>query len=403
MSLLKEAVNEQAFLKGGIFGFAGAGKSYTAMMLALGLSKELCSGRPIAAVETEDGTDFTLKYAQEEKIKVLRIKTRSFSELLEAAKEAEAANCCVLIVDSISHFWSGLLKAKLDAVNDARKKKGRYPYTKLPMPAIGEVKTIWEKWADFYRDSHLHIIACGRAGWSWTETQDEEGQDKLTKDGTKMKVEGEFAYEPSFMVEMIRESRDDKPGAGWLHKAVVIKDKSGLLNGKEFKFTKPDRKYKAGDYKRVFSQFYPAIAELNLGGNHVGVGSKQDPTDLFPGEDGESRAAEYARKMEIVLEEIQATITVIYPGQDQNSKQAKLAMLEGVFDTRAWAKVETKKFSDLEAGLRLLRHLEPELKANPSITPADLLAKIKTITSPVLTPEVAPKEVATDINPPTIG
>ena len=58
MSLLKEASAQMAYLKAGFYGIAGSGKTFTASLVAVGLSTLLKSDKPIAMADTETGSDF---------------------------------------------------------------------------------------------------------------------------------------------------------------------------------------------------------------------------------------------------------------------------------------------------------------------------------------------------------
>ena len=55
-----EAVNEQAYGKVVTYGFEGAGKTFTAAKIAIGLHKLIKSTKPIAFIDTETGSDFVL-------------------------------------------------------------------------------------------------------------------------------------------------------------------------------------------------------------------------------------------------------------------------------------------------------------------------------------------------------
>src|SRR3990172_8301194 len=116
MSLLSEATNESAFLKCAMMGFSGSGKTFTASEVAIGLVGYIKSTKPVAILDTEKGSDFVIPKFEKAGIKLLRKKSRSFADLLEVTREAEKS-CAVLIVDSMTHFWTQLVK-------DFMKKRG---------------------------------------------------------------------------------------------------------------------------------------------------------------------------------------------------------------------------------------------------------------------------------------
>lgn len=362
MKLFQTAKMEQAYLKAGIFGFAGAGKTTTAAMLAMGIHNYIKTKKPVGFIETEDGSDWLVKKFETENIPFVRIKTRAITTLIDSVKEAEKEQFSCLIVDSITHFWADLLTAKLEAINKSRKSKGKYPLSQLPMPAFNDVKRVWSPWADLYRSVNLHMIVCGRAGWEWTEEENEEGQDKLVKEGTKMKAEGEFGYEAAFLIEMIRTRIDDSPGAGWTHRAVILKDKSDTINGKCFDFKKLDDDYKKGAYQYVFNKFLPHFSSLNLGGNHIAIGDREMSSRVFPGVDGESTALYEDKRRLVAIEEIDGILTSMFPGQSAEVKAYRGLAVYFIFNTHSKTKVEQAPLAQLEDAVKIYEAVAGEIE-----------------------------------------
>lgn len=365
MGILKKAVNEQAFLKAGIFGNAGSGKTTTASYLAMAISHQYGNKKPIAFFETEAGSDFMVRKFAAEGIELLRVKSHSLADLLEAAKEAEQS-CSCLVVDSVSHIWEDLCKAKLAAVNKARAKKNLYPIEKLEFQHWADVKSQWAAWTSLYLNSKMHIIVCGRAGGVWEfERNEETGKNELQKVGTKMKAEGEFGYEPSLLVEMERIAKGGDAGSGWKHCAWVLKDRTDTINGLRFEFEKPRKEYKAGDWKQTYKPFEPVFKSLNIGGDHATFDTTRTSEALFPTAEGESRGVDRARQVQIALEEIEGSLVALWPGQDKDSKSAKAVVLDTLFGTRSWTAVESKSLEELQAASKKLRGLEALNKAVP--------------------------------------
>ncbi len=380
MGLLKEATNEQAFAKIGIFGEAGSGKTTTASFIAMGISRKFGKDKPVAFFETEHGSDFLVDRFKEEGLKLLRVRSHSLSDLIEFMKEAEET-CSVALVDSITHVWDNLLESKLQAVNKAREKKRLWKLDKLEFQHFNDIKREWGRWTTAYLNSNIHSIVCGRAGDIYDFVENEETQKKeLQKGGTRMKAEKTFGYEPFLLIEMERLTRGNKAGSGYLHRAHILKDKSDIINGEIFDFEKPKKGYvyKAGDFSRTFTKFLPALASLNLGGVHHTIDVTRNSEGLFPGQDGESTFAVRAKKVTIALEEIQGTLVALYPGQDANSKAAKQAIIETLFSTRSWTAVESKKLEDLEKGLNTLRSFESEIKSGTTFDSIEELKNLLT-------------------------
>lgn len=342
MGILKKAVNEQAFLKAGILGFPGSGKTYTATMLAIGLS----GGKPVAFFDTETGSDFLIPRFETEKIELLRVKSQAFADLLSAAREAEK-ECGVLIVDSITHVWRELCDSY------ARKKR----VTRLTFADWGVIKPMWAEWTNFFLNSKFHIIVCGRAGYEYEDSVNEDGKREISKVGTKMKVESEFGFEPSLLIEMERAERSAKAGSGWIHRAHVLKDRTDTINGLSFDFQKIHKTYKKGDWRVVYKPFAPALDSLNPNAEHFGLDTTRTSEGLFNG-DGETTRSQRMKQVTIALEEIQGTLVALWPGQDAESKKIKQTVIESIFNTRSWTAVESRSLEELEAAVKALRRFE---------------------------------------------
>ena len=153
---LKLAVNDQAFLKAGLLGFAKAGKSYTASLIAIGLHRYIKSKKPVAFLDTETGSAYVLPMFKEAGIELLTAKSRAFVDLLDIGRKA-ASQCDILIIDSITHFWVELVKAYMLRMGRKR----------LRVQDWGPIKDEWQSYTDFYINSRLHILMCGRAGWEY--------------------------------------------------------------------------------------------------------------------------------------------------------------------------------------------------------------------------------------------
>lgn len=334
MSLLKPAENQTAYLKAGLMGFAKSGKTFTASMIAIGLHKMIGSKKPVAFVDTETGSDFMMKRFKDAGIKLMVAKTRSFTDLNAIVDEAEET-CETIIVDSISAFW-------YDFVESYKKKKQR---SFIRFDDWGVLKPTWrEEFTDRrYLNSRIHFIICGRAGYEYdyTDPDEETGKRELIKTGTKMKAETEFGFEPSLLLEMDRVKVSD-PGTAKtqkiIHRCLVLGDRSDVLTGKTF--DDPD-----------FDCFRPSIETLNLGGDHVGINLDRDSQGAFDDHGDTDRSRE--RKMrKIHLDEIREELVRAFPGQSQKDKKSKADLLEKVFGTRSWEKIEIDV--DYEYGAEVL-------------------------------------------------
>ncbi len=341
--LFKKAVNQSAFLKCGLLGFQGSGKTYTACDIAIGMYKLIKAKKPVFFLDTETGSDWAIPKFKKEGVGLSVSKTRTFKNLLDAISEAEKESS-VLIIDSVSHFWTEVMEAYKKAKNI----RGRIAFHHW-MP----IKEEWKKFSDAYVNSLLHIIVCGRAGWQYDYDEDEEGNKDLIKTGTKMKAEGEFGFEPSLLLEMerIRESgtldgkRVGKIGGKVIHRCHVIKDRrmdDKTMDG--MCFDNP-----------IFKNFIPHVEALNLGGEHLGVDTSKSSKDLFESQ-GESYASISKRK-QVLVEEITGVLEKHYPGSGRQEKIAKAAIKKYVFGTYSDTSISDMQPDVLNSGLSAIADL----------------------------------------------
>ncbi|HNA69998.1 MAG TPA: AAA family ATPase [Nitrosomonas sp.] len=320
MGLLKPAKNETAFAKLGIMGEAGSGKTYTASTLARGLAKQAKS-KQIAFFDTEKGSDFEVPRMEKEGFELVRHKGRAFSDLITIMKEVEKEKIPVLIIDSITHVWRDLC--------DSYQKK--YNKKFLTMYDWGTLKTQWKEYTDLFINSQMHILMCGRLGFTYDQSTNEDtGKKELVKTGTRMKVEGETGYEPDLLLEMESIGINDKI----VNRAWVIKDRSDTMNGKYF--DAPN-----------FNTFKTFFAALNIGGEHKGIDTQRNSEERFA--DPDWSAAEVQKRKEIFLDELKAClIKADMDGTSAESKKKRVTLLEKHFGTSSGTAIESLNPKQLE-------------------------------------------------------
>jgi len=332
MSIFKQTTNSQAYLKAAFLGFAGAGKTHTAALLASGLHKRIESKAPILFLDTETGYDWIKKSIfVPEGIESESAKTRAFSDLIPAVKEAEAKKG-ILIIDSVTHFWR-------EFCDSYQKKMKR---SRLQFQDWSYLKSEWAKFTDEFINSQCHIIICGRAGFEYDFETDDDGKKELVKTGIKMKAETEMGYEPSLLVLMERSMNMETKKIERV--AQILKDRSNRIDG--MSFSSP-----------TFESFKPHVDFLNLGGEHVGVDLTRTSEAIIPGRDPEG---DRRRRVEIALDEIESILVLHYPGTGKEEKAAKATILKEIFDTNSWERIKTFSLEKLRAGFEEIRaRLEP--------------------------------------------
>jgi hypothetical protein len=343
MSLLKPATNGTAFLKLGMLGFEGSGKTFTAVDIAIGMTK-LLKGKKVAFYDTEKGSDFHIQKFKDAGLELFVVKSRSFPDLVNAIKEAESNGFSFVIIDSITHVWRDLTASYL-------KKKNK---SFLTMKDWGVLKAEWAQYTDLYVNSKISIAMLGRAGHEYDMSEDEDGNQEISKSGTKMKVETETGFEPDLLLEMFKSpkmtSTQNKKGVkkvkrerGFINKCVVLKDRTDLLNGKEIESPK-------------FKDFMPVIKFLNIGGEHLGVDTTRNSEAAF--KDSDWSWTEKQKRRDIALETLQETLILAgLDGRSEESKKKRTEMLITAFGTSAKTALENMDPKDLEDGVQVVRKL----------------------------------------------
>jgi hypothetical protein len=326
MGLFMKAESTSAFLKMGIMGFAGSGKTYTAAHTAIGLVEYMQSvgvsyaDKPVFFLDTETGSDWVKPQFEAVGVPLFTAKTRAFQDLLTSVKEAEK-DSSLLLVDSISHFWKEICDSYMKV-----KKRNRLQFEDWAF-----LKGEWGKFTDLFVNSNVHIILCGRAGYEYDYFQDDAGKKQLEKTGIKMKAEGEMGYEPSLLVLMEREM--DMETLKVSRTASIIKDRSTAIDGKKF-------------HNPTFESFMPHIKYLNLGAKQLGVDVTRTSEASIPADIRENSRVH----REIVLDEIQSILTSHYPGQTAAEKKTKIDLLKKHFQA-GWTEMEKlMPLPDLRAG-----------------------------------------------------
>lgn len=203
-----KAVRKKAKLRLALTGPSGSGKTWGALEIAKGL------GGRIACIDTEKGS--ASLYSDRADFDVLELAPPySPEKYIEAIKEAEAAGYDVLIIDSVTHEWSGSggVLELVDQVATARFRGNSWS-------AWNELTPRHRAFIDAMLQSRMHIIATGR---SKTETAqvEENGRKKVAKLGMKTEQRDGFEYEFTVVLDIVHDG----------HYAVASKDRTGLFKG----------------------------------------------------------------------------------------------------------------------------------------------------------------------------
>lgn len=355
MSMLKKAENKMAFAKIGLYGEAGSGKTVTAALLAIGLHKFAKLTKPVAMFDTEPGASFIIPLFEAANIPFMVYdESRALKDLLAYLNEAEQ-ECSILLTDSITHVWRDVQESYLAKVNETRAQYNKAPINSLEFHDWRPIKSAWGEFTDRYLSSKLHCIICGRAGSIYRYQKNERtSKMELIIDGTKMATEKELGYEPSLLIELIKHREAGKI----INRALIEKDRSMNYNGNEIDFRDEDLKSwlkNPESLPRPFTVVQKHFEALNLGGAHFDSSSNRNSSEMFNAEGDDGWSAE-KRQREIWCEEIKSLlIKHNLDGTSADAKQKRVKLLEDVFQTGSWTKVESMRSEKIKEGYEQMK------------------------------------------------
>jgi AAA domain len=196
---LKKASRKKVKLRLGLSGASGFGKTYSALLLAYGMTNDWSK---IAVIDTENGS--AELYSNLGEYNVLNISAPfSPEKYIEAIRTCENADIEVIIIDSISHEWEGK-GGCLDINNELG---GRFTdWAKVTPRHTAFVQSLLQ--------SKCHIITTVRRKQEYDMIKNEKGKIEPVKVGTKEVTKDGFEYELTINFEfindkhMVRASKD---------------------------------------------------------------------------------------------------------------------------------------------------------------------------------------------------
>jgi hypothetical protein len=218
-------------------GPSGSGKTWGALQIAKGL------GGRCVVIDTEEGSSDLYDHLHD--FDVIDLKPPFTPErYIEAITAAETAGYEVIVVDSVTHCWSGP-GGCLELLEDVAKAQFRGN----TWSAFSVITPRWRAFVDKLLRSPAHVICSGR---SKTETAqvDDHGRKKVAKLGMKLEARDGLEFEFTLVLDLIHDG----------HYATVSKDRTGLF---------------AGDPKPITVETGKRIAEWLAGGQAVAVADDQ--------------------------------------------------------------------------------------------------------------------------------
>ena len=206
--MFKKATKMQAKLRLALTGTSGSGKTTGALMIAKGL------GGKIAVLDTERGS--ASLYADQYDFDVVELAPPYTPErYIEVIKAAEKEGYDTLILDSITHEWSGQggILEIVDAAARAKYKGNSYA-------AWNEGTPRHQKFLDAMLASSCHIIATMRSKAVYVESEKSNGKKSIEKQGSAPQQRDGLEYEFTAVLDI----NVDR------HLAVASKDRTRLFN-----------------------------------------------------------------------------------------------------------------------------------------------------------------------------
>lgn len=215
--MFRKAERTQARLRLALTSPSGGGKTHSALLIAAGL------GGRIAVLDTEHGSaSLEVGKPNIPDFDVCPLDPPySVARYLEAISGAAEAGYSVLIIDSLTHAWTGE-GGILDAVEMARKaSRSGNAFT----DGWGKVGTPqYKKLVSAILSSPIHIIGTLRTKTAWEIQQTSNGKKAPVKIGLAPEQRQGFEYEFTLVLDLAVDG----------HVATASKDRTSLFDGRNF-------------------------------------------------------------------------------------------------------------------------------------------------------------------------
>jgi len=210
--MFKKAVKKEAKLRLAIAGPSGSGKTYTSLAIATAF------GGSVAVVDTEHGS--ASKYADLFSFDVMEMEAPFHPDrFVQAIREAAAAGYTTIVLDSISHAWSGQ-GGLLELVEEAQKRMK----TTNSFAAWKDITPIQNRFVEGIVSAPIHVIATMRSKQEYVQEKDERtGKTQIRKVGMAPIQRDGFEYEFDVFLDMDIDNN-----------AIVTKTRCPALTGRVF-------------------------------------------------------------------------------------------------------------------------------------------------------------------------
>jgi len=184
------ASKKETKLRLAITGLSGGGKTFTALELATGF------GGKIALVDTEHRS--ASKYADRFKFDVLDMDPPYHPQkYIDAIEAAQSMGYTTIILDSLSHVWTGT-GGIVSIVDDI----ASHSKTGSDFFAWNEGTEWYKKLIEAILQSNIHVIGTIRMKQDYSLDKDEKGKTRVTRVGIKPIQRKDFEFEFDVVMDM---------------------------------------------------------------------------------------------------------------------------------------------------------------------------------------------------------
>jgi hypothetical protein len=206
--VIRKAERRKAKLRMALVGPTGSGKTYSALQLAFGL------GTKIGLIDTEHGSGDL--YADRGDYDVVTLEAPyTVAKYREAIRAFEEAGYDTIIVDSLSHAWSG--EGGLLDKQGQLEQSGRF---KNSFATWREITPEHNKLVEQMLSSPAHIIATMRTKTEYVVEKDDRGKNSVRKLGLSPVQRDGVEYEFTLVMDVAEN-----------HTARASKDRTSLFDG----------------------------------------------------------------------------------------------------------------------------------------------------------------------------
>lgn len=232
--VLRKAQRKRVKLKIGLVSASGGGKTLGSLLIAYGIVRNSYPSisdeevwEKIAIIDTENGSGELYSNRDIANIHIGEYCTVPLEPPFESSKYIEAINLCynsgieVIIVDSLTHLWSGEGGALDKQANIAKRTGNSFTSWKEPKKEFRAV-------IDKILQTDSHFITTMRSKVEYSQEKDGNGKTTVRKVGTAPVAMDGVDYEFSVVFDL-----------DFDHIAAASKDRTGLFDGKYIKLS-PD-------------------------------------------------------------------------------------------------------------------------------------------------------------------